>query len=114
MEKNNAKNRTPKFSKKSQNCQFETRVGSLGSLSRISSKHGSNKIGASRKDRHKSDTVESRERKCGAIPGKVIDQLIDETEKQIAYYEQQTELLRDRLKELKQLPQIPSHIDKTA
>lgn len=112
MEKKNAK-RSSEFKKEPQDSQLETRSRSLGTVSRPSRKDGSYKVRVSRENSNESNYFVRRKLPSGGISGKALRQLVDETEKQLAFYEQQAEALRVRLEELKQIPGIASHIDKT-
>lgn len=106
MEVKNAKNRSSKVGKGSKRSQSEGQSRSLGAFSTASTSDGIDQIGISREDSNESDTFVSGKQPDGSIPGKIISQLVDETEKQLAYHEQQAEILRERLKELKQIPNI--------
>lgn len=104
MDAINAQNRSPQFSKESQNSKPETRGGCLGTFPRSSSQHGAYKVGAGREDSSESNIFIPGQHSNTAVPGKIVSQLIQETEKQLAYYEQQAEVLRVRLQELKEIP----------
>jgi len=109
MEVKNAKQRSSKVGKASKRSKSESEPRSLGTVSRPSAEFGANQVGVSREDSNESDSFVGREQPVGTISGKVIKQLVDETEKQLAYHEQQAEVLRERLKELKQIPDITSN-----
>lgn len=113
MEAKNAKQRSSKVGKGSQRSKLESEPRSVGTVSRPSAESGTYQVGASRKDSNESNTLISGEQSIDSIPGKIIGQLVDETEKQLAYHEQQAEVLRERLRELKRIPDITSHVDKT-
>ncbi|MBN3924020.1 hypothetical protein [Nostoc sp. NMS4] len=85
----------------------------MGAFPGTSSEYGSYKVGASREDSDKSNTVVTGGCTTSQIPGKLVSQLIDETEKQLAYYEEQVEVLKDRLKELKEIPENLTDVDHT-
>ncbi|MFK0730025.1 MAG: hypothetical protein ACFKPT_25065 [Gloeotrichia echinulata GP01] len=74
----------------------------MGDASRVSTEYGTNQITVDGEDSDERDPNPSRSSKNG-ISGKIVGQLIEETEKQLAYYEQQAELLKERLQELKQI-----------
>ncbi|MEH2310741.1 MAG: hypothetical protein V7K35_04770 [Nostoc sp.] len=105
MENQNGKNRSSQLSEKSQNSQFEIRDGSLGTLPRTSPKHGFNQITIGGKDSDEPNSLVIGQWSDNGISGKIIGQLIDENEKQLAYHEQQAELIKDRIKQLKEIPE---------
>ncbi|BAZ49582.1 hypothetical protein NIES4103_21940 [Nostoc sp. NIES-4103] len=106
MEVNNAKNRSSEVRQRSQRSELKGKPRSVGAFSRVSTRDGSDQIGVGREDSNQSDTFISGEQSADQIAGKLISQLIDETEKQLAYHEQQAQVLRQRLKELKQISDI--------
>jgi hypothetical protein len=105
MEQINGKNRSSQPSEKSQNSQFEARDGSLGTLSRGSSEYGINQITVGGEDSDEPDIVVIGQWSNNGISGKIIDQLIQENERQLAYHEEQAELIRSRVKQLREIPQ---------
>lgn len=105
MEQINGKDRSSQPSEKSQNSQFEIRDGSLGTLSRSSSEYGLNQITVGREDSDEPDIVVIGQWSNDGISGKIIDQLIQENERQLAYHEEQADLLRSRIKQLREIPQ---------
>jgi hypothetical protein len=104
MESKNGKNGSSKFRQGSQGSQLESESRSVGAFSAASSQHGSYPIATLRADSDKPNTVVTGEQSIGELSGKLVSQLIDETEKQLAYYEQQADVLRERLQELKGIP----------
>ncbi|MEH2390034.1 MAG: hypothetical protein V7K14_30575 [Nostoc sp.] len=103
MESKNGKNRTTEIRQGSYRSQPEGTPRSMGTLSGPSTGYGTYQIPAFGEDRDKSDTLVAGQQSVSEIAGKLVSQLVEETEKQLAYYEQQSELLRNRLKELKQI-----------
>ncbi|MEH2287153.1 hypothetical protein [Nostoc sp.] len=99
------KQRTSEVRQRCEGSELEGESRSLGTFSRFGGESGTYPLSVTREDCNKPDTVVSGEWTVSGIPGKLISQLIDETEKQLAYYEQQSEALRERLKELKQIPE---------
>ncbi|WP_017652556.1 hypothetical protein [Fortiea contorta] len=100
----NAKNRPPKFRENSHigNVESDSRI--LGDAATASPEHGSYQIAVDGKNSDEGDSDTSGSSSNNSIPGKIVSQLIGETEKQLAYHEQQAELLRSRLQELKEIP----------
>ncbi|MBG1240991.1 hypothetical protein [Nostoc sp. NZL] len=113
MESKNGKNGSSKFRQGSEGSQLEGESRSVGAFSAASSEHGSYQIATLGADSYKSDTFVTGQQSIGEFSGKLVSQLIDETEKQLAYYEQQAEVLRDRLKELKQIPESLTDVNHT-
>lgn len=105
MEKTNGKERPPQLSKEPQDRQLKVRVGSLGFVSSDGSRDGTYEITASRENSNESNTFVEGQRSLNGIPGKIVSQLIYENEKQLAYHEQQAQLIKDRIEELKQIPE---------
>ncbi|MEH2379173.1 MAG: hypothetical protein V7K27_09855 [Nostoc sp.] len=104
MESKNGKNRTTEIRQGSYRSQPEGTPRSMGTLSGTSAGYGTYQIPTFREDCDESDTLVAGQQSASEIAGKLVSQLVEETEKQLAYYEQQSELLRIRLKELKQIP----------
>ncbi|MEH1992359.1 hypothetical protein [Nostoc sp.] len=105
MEQINGKNRSSQPSQKSQNSQLKVRDGSLGIISGNSSEYGFNQIAVSREDSSEPNILIVGQWSNNGIPGKIISQLIEENEKQLAYHEQQAELIKSRIKQLKDIPE---------
>jgi hypothetical protein len=101
MEIKNGKQRSSEIRQGSQRGKFESESRSMGTFQSVSTEHGSYPVATAREDRDKANT--SRRKPINGISGKIVSQLIEETEKQLAYHEQQAEVLRERLKELKQV-----------
>lgn len=100
---NNAKNRTPKLRKNSYLWNPESYSRILEDASRVSTEYGTNQITANGEDSDERDPNPSRSSSKNGISGKIVSQLIEETEKQLAYHEQQAELFKERLQELNQI-----------
>ncbi|WP_414546079.1 hypothetical protein [Nostoc sp. CCY0012] len=111
MEVNNAKQRSSKVRKGSERSKSESEPRGLGTVSGTSAEYGTYQVTTGREDSNESNISISGEQPIGSIPGKIIGQLVDETEKQLAYHEQQAEILRERLRELNQIPNITSDVD---
>ena len=111
MEKINGKERTPELSEKSENSELKVRIGSLGTVSDNGPRDGTYQITASRKNSNESNTVVKGQQSPSGISGKIVSQLIYENEKQLAYHEQQSQLIKDRIRELKQIPETLGYID---
>ena len=106
MELKDGKNRTSEDRQSSNIGNFEARSGSLGEFSISSTEHGHDEVRASGENSEQGNTVTSAQQSLNGIPGKIAGQLITETEKQLAYHEQQVEVLKDRLQELKDFTNI--------
>ncbi|PHJ56048.1 hypothetical protein VF14_36975 [Nostoc linckia z18] len=104
MERKNGKNRSPKIGQRSYRSELKGTSRSVGAIPRASANYGTHQIAAFRENSNKSNTNISRQYSDGAVTGEVVSQLIEEAEKQLTYHEQQAELLRDRLQELRQIP----------
>lgn len=76
---------------------------SLGGVSESSSKPGTYQIRTGREDSHKPNNSVGESFPSQSVSGKVISHLIEEARKQIAYHEQQADLLKERVKELEQI-----------
>lgn len=95
-------------SKVRQGCKRSELKGeprSLGAFSSIGRELRAYSLSTVREDSDAPNTVVTGEWAISGISGKLVSQLISETEKQLAYYEQQSETLRERLKELRQIPE---------
>ncbi|MEH2320838.1 hypothetical protein [Nostoc sp.] len=111
MEKQNGKNGSSQLSEKSQDSQFKVRDRSLGTIPVLSSEHGLNQIPTSGEDSDQPNLPVIGQWSSNGIPGKIIGQLIDENERQLAYHEQQVELIKGRIKQLREIPEsIPDLI----
>ncbi|MEH1938421.1 MAG: hypothetical protein V7L14_32905 [Nostoc sp.] len=113
MEKRNGKKWPPQLSEEPQDRQFEVRSGSLGTLSDNGSRDRTYQIAASRENSNQSNTVVERQQSLTGISGKIVNQLIHENEKQLAYHEGQAQLIKDRIRELKQISEPLVDIDPT-
>ncbi len=108
---NNGKQRTPQQTGSNQIGHFKSESGGLGIIPGFGGELGNYKIGTSRKDSHESDTCFG-ERTDSGISGKIVSQLIEENERQLAYHEeqcyyhqQQIKSIQDRIQNLKQIPE---------
>ncbi|BAY74166.1 hypothetical protein NIES25_05760 [Nostoc linckia NIES-25] len=103
MEIKNGRKRSSKVRQGDERSQSKSQSGSVGTVSDIGAEHGTYPIRTSGEDSNERDSNTSRSFANNTIPGKIISQLVEETEKQLAYHEQQAEILRNRLRELKQV-----------
>ena len=102
MEINNARTGTPQ-GKGSKRSQSESESSSMGTFSGSSVEHGSNQIRVSREDRDKSNIAVTVQQSPEGIAGKIVRQLVEETDKQLAYHKEQVKALEGRRKELEQI-----------
>nr|WP_017652306.1 hypothetical protein [Fortiea contorta] len=105
MRTENAKNRSPKNREGGDIGDFEGKSGVVGVSSEASRKSWNDEIGISGENSRQEDTPSAREQSSSGINGKIVRQLIKETERQLAYYKDQTTELETRLQELLQLNQ---------
>jgi hypothetical protein len=103
MRLNDGKNRPPEIRQSSNISNVETESRVLGVTSTISIEPGNDKIRFGGEDSERRDTFSTREQSSNEISGKIASQLINETEKQIAYHKNQASELEARLEELHQL-----------
>jgi hypothetical protein len=106
MENLDGTNGTPEDRENSYIRNFEDRSDSLGKVARNGSRNEHDKIRVGGENRDKTDTTISRECTNVGLSGKIVGQLIDETEEQLAYYRKQVEELEDRLGHLRQIDTI--------
>jgi hypothetical protein len=92
---------------------FKGKSRILGDAANPSSKHGAYEIAARREDCNESSTVVTEQWTASEIPGKIVSQLIDENEKQLAYHREQVEIIENRLKELRQVPESLADINES-
>ncbi len=114
MEKEHGKNRSPELSEEREDSQLKARVGGVGSFSESSAEHEFDQIGTGRENSYESNIVVVGEQSFAGINGKLIRQLVSETENQLAYHEQQSEyherqaeLLKQRVNKLKLIAENP-------
>ncbi|GAX46270.1 hypothetical protein NIES4075_72910 [Tolypothrix sp. NIES-4075] len=105
MEVKNGRKRTSQVGERSEGSKFEGQPRSMGAFPATSSGNGSYQVRTSGEDSNESNTPIAGEHAANQVTGKFVSQLIDETEKQLAYYEEQAELLRNRLEELRRIPE---------
>jgi hypothetical protein len=109
MEVKDAQNRTTKEVGERKNIRnTEDRAGSLGTVQLASGKSGVNPIGTSGENCLQGDTSVSPNPSFSAIAGKIASQLINEAEKELAYYQTQAEVLKERIQALKTISEIPT------
>jgi hypothetical protein len=111
----NGKNRTTKVGQGHKGGKPESQPRSMGDVPAPSAKHGTYQIGVGGKDSNESNTVVTGEQSSVEIGGKLIRQLVNENERQLAYHkqqaeyhEQQAELLKQRIEDLRQIPENPT------
>jgi hypothetical protein len=79
--------------------------GCLGKLPDASSEFRIDSLSTSRTFGHEPNTVGIGNEPTARVTGKIARQLIEETEKQLAYHKEQVEVLERRLQELNQIPE---------
>lgn len=109
MELKDGENRKTKVNKGSKNSKSKSNLRSLGDVPVSSSEHGNYPIGIGGTYSNQSDTTASGKQRLDEISGKLISQLIEETEKQLAYHQQQVESLQTRLQELKEIYDVENN-----
>jgi hypothetical protein len=105
MEIKDGEIRSPQSSQQPKNSQFTSGIRSLGSIPAGGSKHGVNTITVSGEDSCEPDTVVTGQQSDNGLPGKIVGQLFEENEKQLAYHQQQVEIIKARIESLRQVPQ---------
>lgn len=103
MEVKNAKNRSAQKRESSDIRDSESDTRIMGGTSTVSTGSRNDQIGVSRENSEPTDTIGSREWSNVGITGKIVGQLIKETERQLAYYRTQVNELETRLQELHEL-----------
>lgn len=103
MELNNDKQRTPKIREGSKGSKFEGESTSVETLSNSCRNTGVNTFPVSGENSQQRNTAIRRKQSSIGITGEVINQLVQETEKQLAYHSDQVKVLERRLKELSQI-----------
>jgi hypothetical protein len=103
METKNGRKRTTKIGQRDKRSKSKSQPRGVGTVSESGAEYGTIQIGASRKDSDQGNSDTRGSFSNNPIPGKIVSQLVEETEKQLAYHEQQTEILRKRLNELKEI-----------
>lgn len=91
--------------------ESDTRI--MGSTTSDGFKPGNDQVRASRENSQQTDTFSSGECTDERISGKIVRQLIKETERQLAYYKTQADELETRLQELQQLTEELQEENKT-
>ncbi|MBN3911088.1 MAG: hypothetical protein HWQ35_32470 [Nostoc sp. NMS1] len=118
MEKiTNGKQRTPQQKGSNQTSHVKSEPRGMGIIPAFGGKPGDYEIGTSRKDSNEPDAVSPGEWTDGGISGKLIGQLIDENEKQLAYHQEQcyyhqtqAQKVQDTLERLRQIPETLADI----
>lgn len=104
MDANNGEN-------KSYIWNVEGRPRSVGAFPNTSKKHGTYQIAVGREDSDQPDILVTGEQSTIRITGKIHSQLINEIKKQLAYHQQQAEILKDTLTQLEQISEVPTYTD---
>jgi hypothetical protein len=118
MEKiNNGKQRSPQQEGSNQISHIKSEPRSMGVIPAFGRELGHYEIGTGRKDSDEPDAAYRGEWTNSGISGKIIGQLIDENEKQLAYHQeqcyyhqQQINNVQGRLETLKQIPETLADI----
>ncbi|MEH2287188.1 hypothetical protein [Nostoc sp.] len=113
MEKRtNGKQRTPQQKGSNQISHIKSESRGMGIIPAFGRRLRDDKIGTSRENSYEPDTVSAGEWTGGGIAGKLISQLIDENEKQLAYHQEQcyyhqkqAKKAQDTLERLRQIPE---------
>ncbi len=105
MEVKNGRKRTPQVGERSERSELKSQPGSMGAIPTTSSGNGSYQVRTGGENSNESNTLIAGKHPANEVTGKFVSQLIDETEKQLAYYEEQAGLLRKRLEELRRIPE---------
>lgn len=115
---NDGKQRTTQQKRNNQISHLKSEPTGVGVIPGLGGEPGDNKIGTSGKDSDERNTAFRTEWTPTGIPGKIISQLVDENQKQLAYHEQQAkyhqqqaELLKQRIEQLKQIPETLAEIE---
>ncbi len=103
MKVKDGKNGTTEDEGRSERRKPKSEPRSLGDVSNSSGEYGTYSVSAFGGNSYEQNTFIAGERTDERIAGKLVRQLIEETEKQLAYYEQQADALRKRLQELKKV-----------
>ncbi len=93
---------------RNEGSKLKSQPGCVGTFSRIGAGLGTHQVGTGRENSYGTDTSILRGQSIERLAGKLVGQLINETEKQLAYHDQQSQLLKSRLQELQQLSEIKS------
>jgi len=101
--------RKTKDERRCKGSKLEGKSGGLGEVPGFGGKVGTYQISTTGTDSYRRDSFVDRESPDERIAGKFLSQLIEETEYQLAYYEKQTSLTRERLKELKHFHKITNN-----
>lgn len=109
----NAKDRSSKKRQSSDIRNFESNTRIVGVTSTISPESRNDQIGVSGENSQQTNTFSSRKRSSSGITGKIVRQLIEETERQLAYYKTQATELEARLQELYELSEDLEQQEKT-
>ncbi|MEH1765786.1 hypothetical protein [Nostoc sp.] len=113
MEKiNDGKQRSPQQKGSNEISHLKSEPRGMGIIPAFGGEFGDYKIGTSRKDSDEPDANVRGQWTDRGISGKILGQLIDENEKQLAYHQeqcyyhqQQIKNIQGRLENLKQIPE---------
>ncbi|NJN13168.1 MAG: hypothetical protein HC836_19590 [Richelia sp. RM2_1_2] len=97
----NGEKRQTKIKSECENSQFDDIAGGVGNVQEPSPRGGINPFRTTRNDSQESKTnTQYRE---STASGKILSELVDETQKQLAFHEQQVEVQKRRLENLAKL-----------
>jgi hypothetical protein len=113
MEIKNAKNRSSEKRESGHIRDSEGHTRIMGSTAPDGSEFGNDQIRVSGENSQQANSLVSGAGTNGGIPGKIVSQLIKETERQLAYHRTQASELETRLHELHQLTEELHQDDKT-
>lgn len=111
MQCENVQSRSPEIRESGNIRDFEGESRVLGDATNVSIKHGAYQVATRRADCDKPNSVVTPEWTVSGIPGKIVGQLIDENEKQLAYHRHQVEIIENRIQELRQIPDSLIYIE---
>ena len=103
MDDKNGKNGKTEDERGSQRSQLESEPKCLGVISVSGRELGTHQIGTRGENRHEPDTFVSGKLTDSVIAGKIAGQLVEEAEKQLAYHEEQVEVIREQLHVLREI-----------
>lgn len=75
----------------------------MGDAGRSSFGDGTNPVGVGREDREAGNRAKGAGRKITRVPGKIIRQLIEQLNKELAYHSEQVQVVQKRITELDHL-----------
>ncbi len=100
------KNGTTRSSQNKGECkrsELSSKTEGVGNVSTLSGKSRANPLGIGRENSHRGDSSQSGKCQDTSINGKVINQLVDQLQRELAYHRDQVSHIENRLEELQQL-----------